>query len=78
MESNTINQTYEFTKLEKDAITLCWDMPELFGININPDTKAVTIINIIDNKVAVRLGYTNKTVEKFIRYCDLIPTYKKI
>jgi hypothetical protein len=69
------NNIKQFSNLEVDLLTKCWDSRDAYGINIDWKNKAVSIIAVKEKRIIKHLGNANTLVEKFIRDSGLIPTY---
>lgn len=68
----------QFSKQQCDLLIKCSDEPGIYKVNINPNNKAVKIINSYTDEVLTMLGYSNALVEKLIDYCCLIISTKDI
>ena len=67
----------EFSRYEYDLLTSCADEPERYGININPNTNEVIVLDKVHNK-NWKLGNEKEVLVKLLKYCQIDPSFKLI
>lgn len=68
----------QFNTYELNLLTQCNDERDKFVVNINPETKEVTIIDLASNNVIKHLGYNSTLSEKLLSMIEVKITNRVI
>lgn len=69
-----MNFNKEFSQYEYNRLTECADNPDLYSVNINPNTNDVSIYNRT-NRSAWKIGKSNDLVIKLLKCHQVDITY---